>query len=136
MLNPIRESYKQNKSVPWERVHNLPDYVYFNHSIHVAKGVGCVSCHGQVDQMPLLYQSKSLLMEWCLKCHRNPEPNLRPASEVTSMTFKPADYVHECKRENPETGKPYTQAELGKLMKEKYHVRDAMTLTSCSICHR
>jgi hypothetical protein len=137
MLNPIRESYKQNKSVPWEKVHNLPDYVYFNHSIHVAKGVGCVSCHGQVDQMPLIYQSKSLLMEWCLKCHRNPEPNLRPASEVTSMTFKPEDYVNEQgEKKNPDTGKPYTQAELGKLMKEKYHVRNPLTLTSCSICHR
>lgn len=138
MLNPIRESYKQNKSVPWERVHNLPDYVYFNHSIHVAKGVGCVSCHGQVNQMPLMYQTKSLLMEWCLKCHRNPEPNLRPASEVTSMTFKPADYVNPetKKKENPETGKPYTQAELGKRMKDEYHVRNPLTLTSCSICHR
>ena len=138
MLNPVRESYKQNKSIPWERVHNLPDYVYFNHSIHVAKGVGCVACHGQVDQMPLTYQTKSLLMEWCIKCHRNPEPNLRPTSEITSMTFKPADYANPetGEKKNPDTGKPYTQAEIGKLMKDKYHVRDALTLTSCSICHR
>ena len=86
MLNPVRESYKQNKSIPWERVHNLPGYVYFNHSIHIAKGVGCVSCHGQVDDMSLMSQAKPLLMEWCLKCHRNPEEHLRPRDEVTSMT--------------------------------------------------
>lgn len=130
MLNPVRESYKQNKSIPWARVHNLPDYAYFNHSIHVAKGVGCVSCHGQVDKMALTFQSKTLLMEWCLKCHRNPAEHLRPREEVTSMTWKPADL------KNPKTGKPYTQAELGKELVEKHNVRDALTLTSCSMCHR
>ena len=138
MLNPVRESYKLNKSIPWERVHNLPGYVYFNHSIHIAKGVGCVSCHGQVDDMALMSQAKPLLMEWCLKCHRNPEEHLRPRDEVTSMTWQPGDYVHPetSKKENPDTGKPYTQAELGKKLKEPHKVRDALTITSCSMCHR
>lgn len=130
MLDPVRKSYKQDKSIPWARVHNLPDYAYFNHSIHIAKGVGCVSCHGQVDQMPLTFQSKTLLMEWCLKCHRNPAENLRPRDEVFSMTWKPSDL------KNPATGKPYTQAELGKELMEKHKVRDPLTLTSCSMCHR
>src|SRR3954447_7088262 len=69
MLEPVRESYRTGKSIPWERVHNLPGFVYFDHSIHVAKGVGCVSCHGRIDEMPLTYQENTLLMEWCLKCH-------------------------------------------------------------------
>jgi hypothetical protein len=126
MLGVVRESYKQNKSIPWVRVHNMPDYVYFNHSIHVAKGVGCQSCHGNVDQMNLTFQSNSLLMEWCIKCHRNPEPNLRPKEEVTSMTWKPEHTT------NPGTGKPYTGAEL----KAAHNVRDPYTMTSCSMCHR
>jgi Cytochrome c7 and related cytochrome c len=133
MLNPIRESYKQDKSVPWERVHNLPDYAYFNHSIHIAKGVGCVSCHGQVNEMPLLFQSKTLLMEWCLQCHRAPEKHLRPKSEVFSTTWLPEKGAI-----NPDTGEEYpkNQKELGAVLKEQYKVRNALTLTSCSICHR
>jgi hypothetical protein len=130
MLGVVRESYRLNEPIPWERVHTLPRYVYFNHSIHIAKGVGCVSCHGQVDQMPLMFQDQPLLMEWCIKCHRDPEPSLRPKEEVFSMTWKPDQTT------NPATGKPYTQRELGRELKEKHHVRDPLTLTSCSICHR
>ena len=137
-LNPVRESYRLDKSIPWERVHNLPDYVYFNHSIHIAKGVGCISCHDRVDNMPFITQKKSLLMEWCLKCHRNPEPHLRPKDEVTSMTWTAADFVDATtgEKKNPETNKPYTQAEVGKKLKDLHHVRDPLTLTSCSMCHR
>jgi hypothetical protein len=130
MLQVVRDSYKNDESIPWNRVHNLPHYSYFNHSIHVAKGVGCVSCHGQLDQMPLVFQSKTLLMEWCLDCHRQPEKALRPKEEVFSMTWKPSDVT------NPETGKPFDQATLGAKLKELHNVRDAGTLTSCSICHR
>jgi hypothetical protein len=126
MLGVVRQSYASNESIPWERVHILPRYVYFNHSIHIGKGVGCYSCHGPVDQMNLTFQDKPLLMEWCLECHRNPAPNLRPKDEVFSMKWKPGDTI------NPDTGQPYTGAEL----KDKYHVRDSVTLTSCSMCHR
>jgi hypothetical protein len=118
LLGPVRTTFAEDRPIVWNKVHNLPHYVYFNHSIHIAKGVGCVSCHGQVDDMHLMSQSKTLLMEWCLKCHRNPEPNLRPQGEVFSMTWKP-----------DEPG-------LGKKLMEEHKVRDATTLTSCSMCHR
>jgi hypothetical protein len=130
LLNPVRESYKTDKAIPWNKVHDLPQYAYFNHSIHIAQGVGCVSCHGRIDEMPLIFQSNTLLMEWCLNCHREPEKYLRPKSEVFSMTWKPSDVT------NPDTGVPYTQAELGAKLKEAHQVRDASYLTSCSMCHR
>jgi hypothetical protein len=133
LLEPVRESYKTGKPIVWNRVHNTPHYVYFNHSIHVAKGVGCVECHGQVDEMPLMFQTKTLLMEWCVKCHRDPSNRLRPVSEVTSMTWRqgmPAT--------NPRTGAEYPTdvKELAKQLKDQHGIRDAMTLTSCSMCHR
>jgi hypothetical protein len=98
----------------------VPGYVYFNHSIHVAKGVGCATCHGPVDKMPLTYQAQSLQMRWCLECHRNPEKNLRPREEVFNMSYKP----------------PPDQEKLGRELAERYHVRDTQTLTNCSTCHR
>ena len=88
MLHPVRFSYHSGESLRWTRVHDLPDYVYFNHSIHVAKGVGCYSCHGAVDQMPLMYQENTLQMEWCLNCHRQPEKFLRPKEQVFNMTYQ------------------------------------------------
>ena len=84
-LAPVRNSFRTGESLQWTRVHDLPDFVNFNHSIHVKKGVGCVTCHGRVDEMPLMWRSATLFMQWCIDCHRNPEPNLRPASEVFSM---------------------------------------------------
>jgi len=86
-LEPIRNSLATGKPMRWIRVHNLPDYAYFNHSVHVRAGVGCVSCHGQIDQMEVVHQAKPLSMSWCLDCHRNPAPNLRPAEEVTNMQW-------------------------------------------------
>ena len=77
-----------NTNLTWIRVNDLPDFVYFNHQIHVRQGVGCVTCHGQVDKMPLMYQAKSLLMEWCLDCHRAPEKYLRPREEVFNMAYQ------------------------------------------------
>lgn len=115
MLAAVRESYKNNTSIPWNRVHRLGDYCYFNHSIHVAKGIGCVTCHGRVDQMPLIWQEKTLLMEWCLDCHRAPEKYVRPREEVYNMTYE---------RKDPNEGK--------KLV-EEYHIRSKI---SCSACHR
>jgi ferredoxin len=82
-LEPVRESWRTGKPIKWIKVHDLPDYVYFNHSIHVNKGVGCSTCHGNVTEMPLIYQASSLQMEWCLKCHRNPAPNLREQKTCT-----------------------------------------------------
>lgn len=91
MLEPVRASFRDNKPIEWVRVHDLPDFVYFDHSIHVKKGIGCESCHGRVDQMPLTWREHSLHMEWCLECHRAPERFVRPRSEVFSMTWKRPD---------------------------------------------
>jgi hypothetical protein len=87
LLEPARQSWATGASIQWTRVHDLPDYVYFNHSIHVNKGIGCASCHGRVDQMPIMYQQNTLQMEWCLNCHRNPAVNLRPTTEIYNMAW-------------------------------------------------
>jgi hypothetical protein len=121
MLAPVRDSYRTNHSLRWHRVYNLPGFVYFDHSIHIHKGVGCTTCHGRIDEMPFTYQVPSLLMEWCLNCHRNPAPNLRPQSEIFNVKWQP----------------PADQAERGRELAEKeYHLRDTRFLTSCSVCHR
>jgi hypothetical protein len=88
LLQPVRESWASGESVPWIKVHDLPDYVYFSHEIHVNKGLGCASCHGRVDQMPLMYAQNTLQMEWCLNCHRNPAKNLRPTGQVYNMAWE------------------------------------------------
>jgi hypothetical protein len=120
LLEPVRQSWRSDTPIPWTRVNSVPGYVYFNHSIHVAKGVGCATCHGPVDKMPLTYQAQSLQMRWCLECHRNPEPYLRPREEVFNMSYKP----------------PPDQDKLGRELAQRYHVRDTQTLTNCSTCHR
>ena len=89
MLEPVRESYRTGRPIAWERVHDLPDFAYFNHAIHVQRGVGCASCHGRVDQMPLMWQTGELTMSWCLDCHRNPTPHLRPRDKVFDMAWEP-----------------------------------------------
>ncbi len=116
-LEPVRSSFRDNRSLRWLRVHDLPDFAYFNHSAHVKKGVGCESCHGRVDKMPLMLQENSLQMEWCLECHRNPAKYLRPRSEIYTMGYQPAE----------------PQAELGARLMKEYHVNPR---TSCSTCHR
>jgi hypothetical protein len=117
ILAPVRESFRTGKSLEWTRVHNLPGFVYFDHSIHVHKGVGCVTCHGRVDQMPLMWREHSLYMEWCLECHRNPERFVRPREHVFSMDWQP----------------PSDQLALGEKLVQQYKIE---TLTSCSVCHR
>jgi hypothetical protein len=114
---PIRESWATGKSIEWTRVHDLPDFVYFNHSIHINKGIGCSTCHGQVNEMPLTYKVNTLNMNWCLNCHRQPERFIRPRSEVFNM-----DYQY-----------PSNQLELGKKLVAEYH---AQKLTDCVTCHR
>src|ERR671937_2827767 len=88
-LEPVRQSFRTDRSIEWMRVHDLPDFVYFNHSIHVHKGIGCTTCHGQVDRMPLMWQEQSLQMEWCVNCHRKPERYVRPRSQVFSVDYQP-----------------------------------------------
>ena len=119
-LEPVRASFRTDQSISWTRVHDLPDFVYFNHSIHVAKGVGCESCHGRVDKMPLMMQAANLRMEWCLNCHRHPEQYVRPREFITTMGYVPAG----------------DQEEIGRRLVQEYHIQDARQLTSCSTCHR
>jgi hypothetical protein len=117
ILEPVRASLREDRSLHWTRVHDLPDFVYFNHSIHVKKGVGCETCHGRVDQMPSMYQESSLQMEWCLECHRAPERFVRPREEVFTMGYRP----------------PVAQTVLGPQLVREYAIE---SLTTCSTCHR
>ncbi|MGH9552679.1 MAG: cytochrome c3 family protein [Terriglobales bacterium] len=136
-LEPIRASYRTGQSIRWVKVHRLPDFVYFNHSIHINKGVGCYSCHGQVDEMPLMYAENTLQMEWCLNCHREPEKFLRPKNEVFNMKYEqptpeaPVEVMIGGKKES------FTdQLVLGAALRKEYHLRTAQDITSCSTCHR
>jgi hypothetical protein len=119
-LEPVRASFRTGTSIRWTRVYDLPDFVYFNHSIHINKGIGCESCHGRVDRMPLTWQAASLRMEWCLSCHRQPEKYVRPREYITTMGYHPAG----------------DQEEIGRRLVKEYKIQDARTLTSCSTCHR
>jgi len=89
LLAPLWESYETGLPVAWVRIHDLPDYSYFNHAAHVNRGIGCVSCHGRIDKMEVVYQHEMLSMGWCLECHRNPEPHLRPFEEITNLAYDP-----------------------------------------------
>ncbi len=119
VLEPVRASFRDNTPIAWNRVHDLPDFVYFDHSIHINKGVGCQTCHGQVDQMPLVWKTETLNMEWCLECHRQPEKFIRPRQQVFNMTWQPPD----------------DQETLGKQLVKEHDVNTSQ-LTDCSICHR
>ena len=120
ILEPIRASLRDDRPVEWIRVNDLPDFVYFNHQIHIRQGVGCATCHGRVDRMPLVYQAQTLQMEWCLNCHRAPEQYLRPRNQVFNMAYEA----------------PSNQLELGLRLKREYNVATVQHLTSCSVCHR
>lgn len=117
-LIKIRESWSTGLPVEWVRVHDLPDFVYFNHSAHVNRGVGCESCHGRIDKQEVVTQVESLTMGWCLGCHRDPEPNLRPRSETTTMGFVPLE------------------SDLGERLMAEYNIRSPEELTDCTLCHR
>jgi Cytochrome c7 and related cytochrome c len=125
MLARVRDSYRTDRSIPWVRVHNLADFAYFDHSIHVKKGVGCVTCHGQVDQMPLTRQVVTLHMEWCLDCHRHPERYVRPRDKVFDMDWTP--------QEEAKPGEVLDQLTLGRRLVEEYRIQRR---TDCSTCHR
>src|SRR5436305_7597621 len=119
-LEPVRASFRTGESIHWTRVNDLPDFVYFNHSIHIHKGIGCESCHGRVDRMPLMFQENSLQMEWCLNCHRHPEKYVRPREFITTMGYQPAG----------------DQEEIGRRLVHDYNIQSPRTLTSCNTCHR
>ena len=117
LLAPARVSFQENTPIEWNRVHDLPDFTYFNHSIHLHKGIGCQSCHGEVDQMPLVWKENTLNMEWCLDCHRAPEAHLRPREEVFNLNYEP----------------PSNQEELAAELIAQYTIQK---LDNCSVCHR
>jgi hypothetical protein len=120
ILEPVRASFRDNKPLHWARVHDLPDFVYFNHSIHVKKGVGCATCHGRVDQMPLMYQKATLTMSWCVDCHRNPAKYVRPREQVYNMAWEA----------------PSNDPGMGARLVQQYKIASVEQLTSCSTCHR
>ena len=120
ILEPVRASFRDDTPLNWIRVNDLPDFVYFNHQIHVRQGVGCDTCHGQVDNMPLMYQAQPLLMEWCLACHRAPEQFIRPRDQVFNMRYVPQG----------------DQLEIGRKLKQEYNIASVEHMTSCSVCHR
>ena len=119
-IEPVFESWRRDRPIRWQRVHDLPDFVYFNHSIHVNKGVGCVECHGRVDQMPQTHQVAPLQMRWCLDCHRDTQRVLRPAREIFNLAWTP----------------PEDQTEQGARLAALYDTPNEQVLTSCSTCHR
>ncbi len=119
-IAPVLESYATGKPIEWNKVHRVPDFVYFNHAIHVNKGVGCSTCHGQVNEMPVVWQQQAMFMGWCLNCHRNPEQYVRPRDEVYNM-----EYVA-----------PANQVALGRQLVAEYGIMPPDQLTNCWVCHR
>lgn len=119
LLEPVRESWRTDQPIAWNRVHDLPDFVFFNHSVHIRAGVGCVTCHGRVDRMPLMYKAEPMTMRWCLDCHRDPAPRLRPREQVFNMRWRPPD----------------DRRALGARLMARYGI-DTARLTDCTTCHR
>ncbi len=122
-MKRVTESYSTGKPISWLKIHDQPDFVFFDHSAHVNHGVGCVTCHGRIDEMEVVHQDKSLSMAWCLECHRNPTPHLRPLSEITNMTW-----------DAKQIGK--TQMELGEELSREFQIHTSKFLTNCTACHR
>jgi len=119
VLEPVRASWREQKPIQWNRVHKVPDFVFFNHGIHVQNGIGCATCHGQVQKMPLMEKEHSLYMKWCIECHQDPAKYVRPKSEVFNMDYQA----------------PANQAEFGAKLVREYHI-DTTQLRDCSMCHR
>lgn len=138
-LAPVRESWRTGEPIRWERVHDLPDFVYFNHAVHVAKGVGCVECHGRVDRMPLTWRENSLQMRWCLECHRDPKEHLRPQEVITRM--ESLDELADDPDFDEAVARLFPDREIGSVdanairerVAEENHVQ---SLTDCYTCHR
>ncbi len=131
-LETVRNSWETGESINWVRIHQAPDYVYFNHAVHVNRGVSCVSCHGQVNEMDVVWHDQSQTMAWCLECHRNPQQHLRPLDEVYNLTWTPEDEgefvtIGDQVLEHP------TQDELGLALKDAWRVQPP---ENCAACHR
>ncbi|MBW3621804.1 MAG: cytochrome c family protein [Armatimonadetes bacterium] len=120
LLEPVRQSWATGQPIVWQRVNDQPDFVFFNHSIHLKKGVSCVTCHGRVDQMPVIWKDKTMSMAWCVDCHRNPEKHIRPREFVYDMGWQPN----------------MDQVKMGLQLIKEYDILPAQQLTNCSICHR
>ncbi|HZC38675.1 MAG TPA: cytochrome c3 family protein, partial [Sphingomicrobium sp.] len=120
MLAPVRQSLAESRPIDWHRVTRLPDYVYFRHDIHIAKGIACVECHGRIDRMPLTYRAKAFEMKFCLDCHRDPAPRLRPREEELNFDWKP----------------PPDHGAFGRRLMAEYHIKSPARLTTCEVCHR
>jgi hypothetical protein len=133
-LKPLHESWQTGKPIQWTKVHDLPDYVFFNHSAHVNHGVSCVKCHGRIDQMDVVQQAEPLSMGWCLDCHRNPGPNLRPLDQVTNLGWKATDDpdVKQAGITDPEQAQRW----LGERLVKKFGIHESAYMTSCYTCHR
>ena len=126
-LKPVHESWRTGESVHWIRIHRLPDFVYFNHSAHVNRGVSCVTCHGRVDKMEIVQQAKDQSMAWCIDCHRNPEPHLRPVDQITNLAW------HAGNEDDSAETISTKQLELGKALKAEKNINPQ---TNCAVCHR
>ena len=120
MLEPVRASYATDTSLAWTRVNAVPEFVYFDHSIHIHKGIGCTTCHGPVGEMPLTWRANTLYMRWCINCHKHPERNVRRREDVFKADYKP----------------PKDQLALGRQLVQEYKIKDARQLTDCYTCHR
>jgi hypothetical protein len=120
MLEPVRASYASDVSLQWTRVNTVPDFVYFNHSIHVNKGIGCTTCHGPIGQMPLTYRNETLYMRWCINCHKHPERYVRPREQVFNANYT----------------QPSDQLAMGRRLVKEYKIKDAKEITDCYTCHR
>lgn len=134
-LRRVRDSWATGESIEWIKVHDLPDFSYFNHAAHVNNGVGCYSCHGRIDQMEIVYQAEPLNMAWCLNCHRSPEKFLRPRDQVTSMTYHLGRGPNDLQVEEGETIEQ-AQLRIGKELKQEYGIRSERYMEACSTCHR
>ena len=120
MLEPVRASYQTDRSLEWARVNALPDFAYFNHSIHIKKGVGCTTCHGQVGEMPITWKEHTLYMRWCIDCHKHPERYVRRREDIFKSIYYP----------------PANQLGLGRALVKEYKIKSVTSLTSCETCHR
>ena len=134
LLEPVRQSWKTGEPIRWTKVHDVAQYTYFNHSAHVTHGVSCVTCHGRIDQMEVVRQVSPLSMAWCLDCHRNPEPFLRPADQITNLAWKATD--HELARQKGIADVDAAQRLVGQHLKEQFGIRPPDYMTACSTCHR
>jgi len=120
ILEPVRLSYQTDKSLEWTRVNAVPDFAYFDHSIHIHKGVGCTTCHGPIGEMPLTWRANTLYMRWCIDCHKHPERFVRRREDVFKADYQP----------------PQDQLALGRRLVKEYKIKDATQLTDCYTCHR